>query len=276
MGRVYTWHQIEAEQVPVGADFDWVLRTLQHEFIVNSDILGAAVCGSVKRGDFDIRSDLDCFVLYSKSRELEVFARLQDLSKQAADRHVPLSFIPCDSILSSTRMHHVGPAFLAHLERSASDGLLVKGDVSQFVAQSVPTKEELEWYVRVKMYTLQEGCAAVTTYSEERLVSYLRKLLEAPLHVARKVLAYQGVLTNDAKAVVRRKYLAVMPSSLSEQFMVLLSLDAEYSAELVRQLSVPNEKLYQSFLSHLIGEVPLVLEFIRSNLLFLEANSKAR
>lgn len=276
MGVVYTLPQIKAQQVPLPEDFEWVLRALQHEFTVFPEILGAVVCGSVKRGDFDLRSDLDCFVLYAVGYELEVFARLQELSKLAAGKNVSLSFIPCDSTLSATRMHHVGPSFLAHLERSAHDGVWVKGDVSQFAVPNVPTKQELEWYVRVKMYTLQEGYAAVSTYSEERLVGYLRKLLEAPLHVARKMLAYQGVLTEDSKAFVRTKYCEHMPTELSDQLEVLLSLDAEYTAELLRQLDSPNDKLYRNFLAYVAGEAPTTLEFIRSNLLFMEANSEAR
>ena len=199
---------------------------------------------------------------------------MQEAIEDAAAQDVPLSFIPCDSLLANTRMHHVGDSFLLHLERSVSAGGLIKGNPLQMLAQSNSMEEELESYLRTKMYNLQEAWAQSGTFSDERMASFLKKLLEAPMHVARKTLARHIPLGADSKAYVQTTYAENMPLSMVIQLQRLVSLDQEYTELLQKQSMFRNETEYRAFLQKILAHTEDVLAFIRSNLAHVAATAR--
>ena len=269
MGQVFTLESVRRGHVPRLESFAEVVNQLRTRFRDTPSIVGALVCGSVVRGDHTIRSDIDCFVLYDHNVQHDAFGCMHELSRFAVVRHVPLSFVPCDTELSHTRMHHVGTSFLHHLARSAEGGGLLKGNPLEAIVEGLSEKAELESYMRVKMYNLQEAWSMIPVFSEERKVAYLKKLLEAPMHIARKVLAHRGLLTEDSKTYVHEKYREVMSNRLSSQFDQLIRMDKWYTEQLVSQQNKFDELSYVAAIQALIDVSEDVLQFIRANLVFI-------
>ena len=64
MGRVFSWQEINSGQIPDLSSFDSVGNLLREELTACPAVLGALICGSFLRGDHNLRSDIDCVVLY--------------------------------------------------------------------------------------------------------------------------------------------------------------------------------------------------------------------
>jgi predicted nucleotidyltransferase len=274
MGQVFTWGEVRDNRVPRLADFGKVVDRLRSLVLSEDAILGVVACGSTVRGDYTVRSDIDCFVLYDHGRQSEAFAWMQKATLMAKERHVPLVCIPCDTLLAGTRMHHVGHSFYRHLKRSAETGGLLKGDPLGQLAHSVSEEEELEAYLRVKMYNLQESWGLARTFSEERRASYLKKVLEAPMHIARKTLAYQAALAQDSKAYIVSRYREVMPRAMAGQLESLVELDASYTRELFSHRRVPRKPEYERLLSSIVARSEEVISFVRANLAFVAEKAR--
>lgn len=273
MGQVFTWEEVRDGHVPRLSSFTQVIDDIRMTISGEDAILGALVCGSVTRGDYTVRSDIDCFVLYDYERERKAFSFMQKASALAMMKYVPLCFIPCDTQLASTRMHHIGSSFRHHLEKSIEAGGLLKGNPLQVLAHSRSEKEELEAYLRVKMYNLQEAYAQSPTFSDERMASYLKKLLEAPMHIARKTLAHNENLENDSKSYIKEQYRESMPRMMSDHLSRLIGLDDRYTEEL-DDLECPDEGGYHALLSLILAHSEEVLAFIRSNLAFVAEKAR--
>ncbi len=269
MGQVFTWEAIRDNDIPRIESFNEVIQLVKGSMAEQASILGAVACGSVIRGDHTIRSDLDCFVLYDVGQEHAAFTYMQKMAALAESRAVPLYFLPCDSWLAQIGMHHVGTSFQRHLRASADAGGLLKGDPLPALAQSVPEWEELTGYIRVKMYTLQEGWGRVHTFSDEQAVAYLKKLLEAPMHIARKTLACFGPLQGDSKAHILSEYRKTFPTPMGVELDHLVEQDALYTEALIEQIERPHEREYRELLHHMMNLSEDVLRFIRANLAFI-------
>lgn len=274
MGQVFTWDAVLRGQVPSQESFRETIETLHRELQYEFSIRGALLCGSMARGDHTVRSDIDCFIVYDTAQENLAFEYMQKATAAAAEKHVPLCFIPCDTALARTRMHHVGGSFLRHLQKSIDAGGLLKGDPLAPIVSSIPEHDELESYLRVKMYNLQESWAQVHTFSEERTAAYLKKLLEAPMHVARKTLAHAGPLEEDSKGYIRARYAQVMPVRMSDMLGKLVQADIGYTQALERHLAAPCEAQYAEMLHRLLRCTRDVLDFVRSNLAYVAAAAR--
>ncbi|HUY62339.1 MAG TPA: nucleotidyltransferase domain-containing protein [Candidatus Paceibacterota bacterium] len=274
MGQVFKWEDVARKNVPQPEAFKAVMEDVRHRLAYEPSIVGAIMCGSVVRGDYTVRSDLDCVVLYEEVLQDDAFELMQSAAVDAASLHVPLVFIPCDTMLAQTRMHHLGGSFLRHLRQSVASGGLIKGNPLSAIAESIPEQEDLEAYLRVKMYSLQEAWGSARTFSEDRLVSYLKKVLEAPFHVARKVLAHCGLLDEDSKRYIRERYRERMPSALANRLEDLAEFDAVYTKELERQLDSLNERRYRKLLDAVFESSSDVLLFIRTNLALIAETAR--
>ncbi len=274
MGQVFTWDEVKNGRVPKLADFTKVVEQVLPTMADEESIEGAIVCGSVTRGDHTLRSDIDLFVRYDHENESEAFVWMQSVSATAKMWHVPLCCIPCDTLLAKTRMHHIGQSFHRHLEKSALAGGLLKGDPLASLAPSVSEAEEIESYLRVKMYNLQEAWSMAQTFSEERMASYLKKLLEAPMHIARKTLAHQAMLGDDSKSQICVRYAEVMPRAMAMQFKSLVETDTEYTEALRDHRRSPREKSYRRQLVSILARSEDVLAFIRANLAFVAEKAR--
>lgn len=269
MGQVFTWDSIQAGRVPKLESFHRVAADLRETLSNEPAVVSALLFGSVVRGDFNIRSDIDCVVLYETVVQNSAMGAMHHVDRMAHTLHVPIEFMPCDTVLAETRLHHLGTSFIRHLQAAIDTGGLIKGNLVDLLAPTIPATQEIESYIKMKMYSMQKSLAKITSFSEERLAEFLKKALEASTHVARKMLIYEDVLEGDSKREVQARYRETMPPHLGEQFDYLLSVDSWYNMELEFQLKKPDQEQYSDALASLQQELPKVLEFLRANILRL-------
>lgn len=274
MGQVFTYESIQTGRIPQIESFHAVAKKLRTRLTEEPAVVSALLFGSVVRGDFNRRSDIDCVVIYEALHEHLAMSALHDVGRMAHALHVPINFTPCDTAVARTRLHHLGPSFIRHLQASIDAGGLIKGNLVSPLAATIPEAQEIESYIRMKMYSLQESLAEITHFSEERFVAFLKKALEATTHVARKMLIYEDTLRGDSKKDVQKRYRETMPVHLAKQFDHLLDVDAWYTTELMSQLRNQYRDRYEVTLMRLQAEVPNVLEFLRSNILRLNGETR--
>ncbi len=274
MGQIFTWEAIRAGEVPKRESFDIVARQLRATLSVEPAVVSALLFGSVVRGDFNNRSDIDCLVLYKTESEKSAMAAMQSMDRIAHDFHVPINFTPCDTVLAQTRLHHLGVSFVQHLQASIDAGGFIKGNFIELLSPTISAEQEIESYIKMKMYNMQESLAQMTSYSDERLVTFLKKAMEATTHVARKMLIYEGALEGDSKRQVQSRFRETMPANLSSLFDHLLEIDFWYSLQLDEQVKKPDEASYALLIYSIQNELPKVLEFLRLNILRLNAATR--
>lgn len=90
MGYLYTWDQIRSGHVPSSRDF-MHMQEIVGEAIQQPCFLAACLFGSIPRGDFTARSDVD-MVAVCRSRDLEAAKQtIVELDRQARQRHLRLN-----------------------------------------------------------------------------------------------------------------------------------------------------------------------------------------
>ncbi len=265
MGKVFTWIQVEGDYIPKPANFSKVVESLHRVLPVEPSITDAMICGSVARKEFTCRSDIDCVVVYDSFKRRQALHVMGELSRWADALHVPLNFIPCSTAVRGTRMHHLSPSFLEHLKATATAGFL-KGRPLEGWAQSVTRQEGVEEYLRFKLHKLEARWAEYPAMDELSQARFLQKCLEAPIHVARRTLAWFGPLSGDSKIAIQKQYRDAMPQALYMQLSGLLVLDGQYSEELQQQLESPSHANYYLMLELIQQRAPEVIEFVSANI----------
>lgn len=269
MGQVFTWDAIQAGRIPKKESFHRVATELRTVLFDEPSIVSALLFGSVVRGDFNIRSDIDCAVIYETPEEEWAMRAMHEVSQMAQELHVPINFTPCDTTVAGTRLHHLHRSFVRHLQASIDAGGLIKGTFVDLLAPTIPAEQEIESYIKMKMYSIQESLAQSAVFTREEVARFLKKAFEAPVHVARKMLIYENRLFDDSKRGVQNRYREVMPKALSELLDDLARADYSYSIDLDVQLEEQHQEKYRRTLDRLQGHVPRVLKFLRANIVRL-------
>lgn len=277
MGRIFTWDEVSSRKVPYEDSIEDVADLLRQRLSNEKGVVFATLCGSVARNDFNIRSDVDCVIVYNNEHEAQVRKTTNALSVFARELHVPVNFIPCDVQIAGTRFHHLGPSFVGHLNAAIQAGGLIKGedDFLDDLGYGIEVKEEIESYLRIKLYGMMESLAVEASFSEEQQARFFKKGLEAAMHSARKVLDYDGLLEGDSKREVQTRYREVVPSGLSGMLDAILDIDHVYTEELYSQLDDgPEEDRYRAILALVSMSMPRVAQFIRLNIMHICAQTR--
>lgn len=156
MGQVFTWEDVSKGQIPKLESFHRMTEAIRERFVREPSIVTALLFGSVVRGDFNIRSDIDCVVIYDRQREMVAMDVMHQADAAARALHVPLSLTTCDTVLARTRLHTFGTAFIRHLQAAIDAGGLIKGSLAD-LAPTVPAAQEIESYISQKMYSLHRS-----------------------------------------------------------------------------------------------------------------------
>lgn len=271
MGQVFIWEAVRAGRIPRQESFMTVADSARSILKAEPAIKAALLFGSVVRGDFNKRSDVDCLAIYDTTQEERAMRVMHQIASAAHALHVPVNITPCDTVVARTRLHHLGSAFVRHLQAAIEAGGLIKGNLHALLAPTISVEKEIESYVKMKLYSIQSSYAETPSFSEEQTAKFLGKALESSVHVARKMLIYWGKLQGDSKREVQKQFRGIMPANLSRQFDITLRLDARYSEDLEQQLAGPDEKVYQAAINALLLGVPAAIRFLRSCVIRLDA-----
>jgi len=273
MGKVFSWEEIAAGQVPQIGSFDRVAAHLRQLF-TSEHIAASMLCGSILGPDRNIRMDIDCLVLYqrSESRSAQaLFNSALDFARQAA---VPVELIPIDTEIADTKLHSIGVGFAEHLKRAAAKGGLIKNNPLRLLSLSEHDNLQHDTlnYLRHKLCQLEKGLITSSNMSDERLCRYLQKVLESPIHVGRKMLRWQRQkLKDDSKEEVVSQYTNWAGREIEGRlFKLLIDVDQYYTHALVDVLQHPNQNRYQDLLSLILKSAPTAIEFVRRSCLKMQ------
>ncbi|MCX5706049.1 MAG: hypothetical protein NTZ92_08355 [Candidatus Omnitrophica bacterium] len=149
-------------------------------------------------------------------------------------------------------------------------GIIKENPLPFFVFDAASAVEDIRGYLRNKLRRLENGVIALPTMEAADLHRFLQKVLEAPVHVARKILYWQKVeMPNDLKQTVLRCYPDIAREQERELFTKITEADSQYSEELLAQLRHPEEDQYSRTIGELKGLALDTLEFVRLNALRL-------
>lgn len=276
LGKVFSWDEIKDNKVPQLESFSTVTKCVKNKLETTDGIIGSILCGSILFNKYTVRSDIDCVVIYDPSQRRNVVKTLRNIHQAAKALYVPVELIPLDIHTISTPLHHIEPSFAAHLQCAVENGGIIKRNpLPLFSFENINPDENVLGYFRNKLRKLEKGISEIPTMESE-LYRFLQKVLEAPGHVARKILWWNKVqIPNDSKQEVIRHYPQIASTQELELFIKLIEADDKYTKELLRQLQQLNENRYQQTIKDVKNIVWDTLEFVRLNA-FRLANTTRR
>lgn len=276
MGKVFSWEEIVTGKIPKLENFSVVQEQIFLELEKCNEVIGGVVCGSVLRGDHNVRSDLDCLLVHDGKNVFRVIELLQDLDSFAKELFIPVEFILVDKRVAHTPT--IERSFGMHLDWSARNGGCIKKNPVSMISFHLNLKQELQNYVRLKFSKLTKQWIKYPKSSSEQRFHLLQKILEAPVYIARKIIRWQGVdiSFDDSKKIIVELYLKHFNNSKSSEFFKeVVDSDLLYSRKLLQQLECPKEESYHKTLREIEVIVPNVLEFIRLVMLMVnDTNNK--
>ncbi|MDD4333331.1 MAG: nucleotidyltransferase domain-containing protein [Patescibacteria group bacterium] len=271
MGRVFTFEQIKAGEIPKLSAFTTVTDKIRRDLEAMNGVIGAILFGSVSSGTHNLRSDVDCLVLYDDERQIEVFYFLQKIAKLAATLFVPTEIIPLGLQIAKGPMHTIEPPLIAPLEYAIKNGGLIKENPLRWIfLEHTSRLESVRSYLRRKLQKLQKDLVCLPALEGESLCFSLQKMLEAPVRIARKMLWLQGVeMPDDSKKTVALHYPKIATARACKLFAKITDVDSLYTKELLSQLEHPDKNQYSQTIGDLKGLFGDSLEFVRLNALKL-------
>jgi predicted nucleotidyltransferase len=260
MGRVFTWQEIENDEIPTIEDFSKLKEELVRRLRGSRAILGAQLCGSVPRGDFNIGSDLDVVAVYRHRQEDQAIKLLQELDAFAFALHIPLELIPIDDLLAGTSDHTFTPSFLEHLRGSERfDGSIIKTPPATVIVPSQYTLlEDTRQYLQHKLRKFQKSYIKYQHADDVSRARLLEKVLAFPTYAGRKLLRTLGHTfpNGDGKDEVRmqcKKQLRFVYEIIS--ITQILSADHRKFAESKRR----DKKEYEFLIEQTEQFIPVVI-----------------
>lgn len=271
MGKVFSWDEIAEGKIPQLQDFETVVSEIRQKLEAIDGVVGGTLCGSILWNSYNQRSDIDCVVVYDPAERREVVKALRGINQVAASLHVPTGLISLDTHIARTPLHHIGLSFAVHLRYAVENGGLIKANpLPFFVFDDASVVNDVRGYLRNKLRRLEEGVSTLPTMESAELHRFLQKVLEAPVHVARKILWWQKVETSDdAKQTVMRYYPDIASARERELFAKITVADGLYTTELLAQLQNPDKGRYSKVIQGMEDLTWDTLEFVRLNALRL-------
>jgi predicted nucleotidyltransferase len=267
MGRILTCSQLSRGAVPRVTNFRPAL-TLVRERCSGFWVESAQLFGSAAYGAYGPRSDIDVIIIGKEPTNPAhlrgyVACLVDDVMKNYA---VPLSVQLVTEKQLETGSHTLIGPLARHLRRVAAfEGAKIKGDVCGRLPPPEITTAEVRDYVVRKFCKIQTMLTNPDRMLDSQLCRLLQKVVEAPLHVARRQLDLIGGLNeDDCSAVVIERYRATMPDELVQAFLAAHGANSFYDAQVVTHTQKFNKEGYQNVLKN------LYVEYVDKTLSYLE------
>jgi predicted nucleotidyltransferase len=274
MGKVFSWDEVKEKKIPSIADFTNVVREIRFNLEKAEGVIGGTFFGSTLWNCHNFRSDIDCIVVYDPRRQLEFIEVLWKINRIAADCYVPLEIVPLDLDTVRNSLHSIGPSFAAHLRRAVEKGGVIKENPLPFFAfEGQSDIEDVRGYFCHKLQRLQKGWSLLPVMETAELHRFLQKVIETPIHVARKILWWRNrenrEMNDDSKKAVFNSYCKFAGERERKLLEKIIIADRGYTVVLIGQLQELNEDLYFKAIEELKSLVGDVLSFVKFNALML-------
>jgi predicted nucleotidyltransferase len=173
---------------------------------------GALICGSLLRGDHNLRSDVDCLIIPSAETSEPIVQKLNDLVWEIRGNwNVPLEFVVVNQKVAATSMHTISPSFASHLRWAVEYGGVVgRNPLEMIDVSGHDGRTDAVNYLRSKLRKLEKDSYSLSWNQIRDGSSYIRALeraFEAPLRVARVMLWWTDPETEkDSRQEVLEEY----------------------------------------------------------------------
>jgi predicted nucleotidyltransferase len=287
MGRVFAWEEIAGSKLPSPGLLSFATYNFRKELerlVTARLIYGALLCGSVVRGDANIRSDIDCLVAPFDSADPRLSRELGRLLRVAENQGVELELIVVEADEEApTKFHTITRSFYQHLANSLAQGMVIGRDPLPLIdLENRSSFHDVAGYLTDKLRGLQRGLYRLELDKESdhpRYRATLKRALEAPVRVARLMIWWktQGEF-HDSQEEVLEKYRNLFWGfpELIDWLGKVVKIDDGYTKlmeEIVQGKRMSRQE-YERFLSRIEVVVPLSILFIRGNLDRLAHNTQ--
>lgn len=205
--------------------------------------------------------------MYESGKTAEVVNLLQNLSMQAYRLHVPIEFIPVDTAMAKAGKHRLNRSFFEHLQWSIrNDGLIKENPLNCVKVAEISMAEDVSEYIRYKLEKFEKDIISFNIMDEVAKCGVLKKLLETPLHVVRKMIRLRGdaeTANRAGKKELMEHFAKIASLQILSELHLIVGADITYSKELESQLLNPNEENYRLMLHRINCLGFSVLNFLR-------------
>jgi predicted nucleotidyltransferase len=271
LGRIFSWEEIIEGKVPTRQDFQMVKKVVREKLINNKKVIGALFIGSILRGDFNERSDVDVLVLHRG----DVFPDLRELVSLAKKKFVPLQIIPVEIEMARLGIHTLSEGnFIEHLKWAARNSGIIKENPLKFIKiEKIEPKTVLMTTFGVISKAVAKSICELSLYEGEKKMILLGKLLEAPMHIVTQIIWYKR---KENPEVVKKKVIESYCETVRDEKAIrllweIISVEEEYSKTLKRILRRKNKKPYEAEYKLILRKIeeiaPQIFEFIKTNIL---------
>ena len=267
MSRIFSPEELAMGKVPMTRDFELSLRyihlTMQEE---KTGLIAGLHFGSThpKRNDLDITSDIDLLVVYDDEWKDYAYSAMMKMVSFAANRNVPLQIIPFSRNITEGGFHTIGEDFAHHLNWAALHGGVINKNPMDFIVPHT-TRWDASAYVMGKLSSILKGFVRHSNMSEEERRTYLRKVLDVPSYLGRKVLWEIGEkLYVDSKSQVQEAYDRLVGGRAAYLFREIQSAKASYNKN-VQENYNSRTSGYEFFLLSLENQILNVIELLELN-----------
>lgn len=271
LGLIYPYGRVSKGWVPILNNFPIVLEYSRGICGGCDEIVGALFYGSVQNGTFTQRSDLDLIAMYQKKDRAIALAALGQISEFGMNHSVIVEPEPICIEAALASKHSIGITFREHLRKAALNNGVVKENPLDFLMyEGIRAEDELRSYFCHKMRQLDRAEIAPDP-TDPKFLEAVRKMIEAPVHSARKTLHWLGAVPeNDCKREVVSCYNKLIGGLNSELLIQLVEADQKYTDVLWQQTMVKKDKpSYLAAIDDLWKVRSLSAEFVFRNAMLI-------
>lgn len=272
MGMIFTFDQIERGHVPDKQDFTDIVAMLRGRLPHVAGFMGGILCGSVGKREgiyCNRRSDIDGIAVYDSVHHDAMRSAMQAIHEEAARRHVPLDFRTIQHDVVQNGSHGVSLSFRNHLSDAVryENGEIGTDPLPRFVFRAREKADEARDYVARKLQSFEHLANQLHVLPDADLYRFLRKVIEAPVHAARKLLwavRPHGLVPSDAKLNVISAYQDECTGNRHERrlFDRLILADEEYTRALPRHLADRDATEYAIQIGTIYSLIPDCMELL--------------
>lgn len=239
MSRIFTFEEIEQRRVPTVEDFTWVVQMLREQLPTLPNFSGAVIFGSALTGKYCRTSDVDVFVTFDEDGlrlSQETKMSLNELTRRAQLRHVPIDWLPNTRQQLRQGLHTVRSGGLDHIAWGANHGGLI--GVNPVVCHTVNRRAEARTYTLFAMDELVRAEARLDSLSEVDRNKVRSKAFDRPVAAARR---FMELANRDVCALASGQ---VVQALANQKLLDLWSLSEGYKRRLELHLRQPDRKKY--------------------------------
>ena len=277
--RILTLEDFFQDRIPRKEGFRPVLTDFENDCVIpflGKEVVGGFPYGSVNRGDCNLASDIDYFIIISDERHKE---RIRIATRRAYNtRYIDVQPRVVHVDHARAGLHRIDDSFRQHLEFTVGKyGYRGRNPLDVLSKSNIPFRKGLLTSMGIYLMKLNNGYCKAFCFEVEKL-EFLRDIMEKPRHAMRVAIQHAlgsvvrpGEDFEDTKKQLMRIYASLgYDKDLISDIDEIKSVTTEYIALLEERQrgKVPKSKmdsLYNQMLNRIEGCYREAYHFIDEN-----------